>query len=192
MIYPESGSEQELTLGFPDSLLLHGHLSLLASAKALCTVSRQQPDLMDQSCPEQHAFSDVMSELTVFGKTIDGGLVDTNIKFRALVWIGAEILLWSAVAINFINRAWSVTLADPITFILTPFTCIQPRLFDGFSSSLLESCSPTGSSRSSGYLSVFPRPTAFKMQVSSLNITTGLVHLLVGIGFCPSFSHPVS
>lgn len=45
----------------------------------------------------------ILSELTIFGKTIDGGLVDTNIKFRAIVWIGAEILLWSAVAINFIN-----------------------------------------------------------------------------------------
>jgi hypothetical protein len=45
-----------------------------------------------------------MSELSIFGKTIEGGLVDTNIRFRAIVWIGAEVLLWSAVAINFINR----------------------------------------------------------------------------------------
>lgn len=47
---------------------------------------------------------DLLSELTVFGKTIEGGLVDTNIRFRAIVWIGAEVLLWTAVAINFINR----------------------------------------------------------------------------------------
>lgn len=45
-----------------------------------------------------------MSELVVFGRTIDGGITDTNIKFRAIVWIGAQILLWSAVGINFINR----------------------------------------------------------------------------------------
>lgn len=55
---------------------------------------------------DEFAMLDVLSELTIFGKTIDGGLVDTNIKFRAIVWIGAEILLWSAVAINFINRTF--------------------------------------------------------------------------------------
>lgn len=45
----------------------------------------------------------LMSELVVFEIAFPDGIDTDNIKFRAVVWAGAEILLWTAVAINMIN-----------------------------------------------------------------------------------------
>jgi len=45
----------------------------------------------------------LLSELVIFEKDFPGGIDMNNIKFRAVVWIGAELFLWSAVGINMIN-----------------------------------------------------------------------------------------
>ena len=48
----------------------------------------------------------LMSELVVFNVAdqFPGGLDPNNIKFRAVTWAGAEVFLWSAVAVNFMPR----------------------------------------------------------------------------------------
>jgi hypothetical protein len=49
----------------------------------------------------------LMSELVVFGVAdqFPGGLDDTNVKFRAVVWVISQFFLWTAVMVNWIPRA---------------------------------------------------------------------------------------
>jgi hypothetical protein len=98
--------KHELILGTPFTQSTTAWTSFIASicqGTMYCTQTLELIYIAVFSSDLNMSSADVLSELTVFGKTIDGGLVDTNIKFRALVWIG--VLLWSAVAINFINRS---------------------------------------------------------------------------------------
>lgn len=45
----------------------------------------------------------LLSELIIFDKAFPGGIDMNNIKFRAVVWIGAEFFLWTAILVNMIN-----------------------------------------------------------------------------------------
>ena len=48
----------------------------------------------------------VLSEASVFGvdQNFPGGFDYSNVRFRAVVWAGSQVFLWSAVGINFIHR----------------------------------------------------------------------------------------
>lgn len=53
----------------------------------------------------QGAMNYVLSEASVFGvdQNFPGGFDYSNVRFRAVVWAGSQVFLWSAVGINFIH-----------------------------------------------------------------------------------------
>lgn len=48
----------------------------------------------------------LLSEASVFGvdANFPGAFDASNVKFRAVVWAGAQFFLWTAVLVNFIHR----------------------------------------------------------------------------------------
>lgn len=54
----------------------------------------------------QGAMNYVLSEASVFGvdQNFPGGFDYSNVRFRAVVWAGSQVFLWTAVGINFIHR----------------------------------------------------------------------------------------
>lgn len=58
----------------------------------------------------------LLSELSVFGveDKFPGAFDSSNVKFRAIVWAGAQFFLWSAVLCNMIHRKGSSSLSTAL------------------------------------------------------------------------------